>query len=105
MRTTFDTFAINTIKFTSHSGEIRVIGTCQQDNLSYETELRLEQTILNVLINQIQRLNPEVEVTSLLESEALPEGEFHYSLSVCELNNTLPFYNLVEDRTYKQIRA
>lgn len=105
MKSPIELFAVKMIKFNNYSDEFRLIGTYIQNTLSYETEIRLGQSKLNKLINQLQKLNPELEVSDLLQSEILPEGELHYTLDAQMLNNTFPFSALVGDTTYKQIRA
>jgi hypothetical protein len=105
MKTTIELFEINKISFNNYSDEFSLKGIYSKNNLSYETELRLSQSILNQLMNQLQKLNQEVEISELLEIEYLPNGESHYALCTSELINTLPFNSLVTDRAYRQIRA
>lgn len=105
MKSTIETFAIKNIQFSNYSDDIRLMGTYRQNNLSYETELRLEQSRLNRLINQLQKLNPEIFVTDLLESEEILDGEVYYSFDFQNIENTLDFKTLVQDCSYKQIRA
>ncbi len=105
MKTTIELFEINKIRFNNYSDEFSLNGIYRKNNLSYETELRLHQSILNNLINQLQKLNDDVEISDLLEIENLPNGESHYMLCTSELENIVPFGSLVTDRTYRQIRA
>lgn len=105
MKTTFDLFAVKMIKFNNYSDEFRLIGTIIQNTLSYETEIRLAQTTLNILINELQKLNQDLEVSELLQSEILPGGELHFAMDTQSINNTLPLDVLIGDKAYKQIRA
>jgi predicted Zn-dependent protease len=105
MSTSVETFKVKSVRFTNYSDECKLFGSYHQGQLSYETELRINQSILNQLINQLQKINPDVEVSDLLESEPLIDGEFHYYLNASDLNNELYFMDIVEDRSFKQIRA
>lgn len=105
MERTFELFGVKMIKFNNYSEDIRIIGTYFMSNLSYETELRIGQSNLNQLINELQKLNPELEVSETLQTEVLPGGEIYYSINAEEMNNKLAFSALVGDSIYKQIRA
>lgn len=105
MKTMTELFQIEKVKFNNFSDEFSLIGTYSQDNLSYDTELRLHQSSLNHLMNQLQKLNVQVEIGELIESESLPNGEIHFIIDLTELNSVVPFYSIVSNREYKQIRA
>jgi hypothetical protein len=105
MKTMTEIFQIEKVKFNNFSDEYSLIGTYSQDNLSYDTELRLHQSSLNQLMNQLQKLNAHIEIGEMIATESLPNGETHFLIDLTELNNVIPFYSIVSNREYKQIRA
>jgi hypothetical protein len=61
--------------------------------------------MLNVLLNNLQKSNPDLDVQDLIEVESLPNGELNYLLNVEEISNILPAWIIESAKTYKQIRA
>lgn len=105
MENTGKFIALNHITFNSEMEELNIRGTVTNNQLSYESTFRVHSSILNRLINALQKMNPDIEVSALLEVENLPNGEFNYILNTSEIDNYLPAYLFEQQQTFRQIRA
>ena len=99
---------IQTIKFNSLSDWLILNGTVKKGTLSGELLLKVQQSMLNKILNRLQRNNPEVSVNDYLQSHQdinLKDYEFNFeSLE----NKTIPMtvikaLSTVND--YRLIRA
>jgi hypothetical protein len=105
MENVFRSFEVNKICFNNFSDEMSMAGTMFQENLSFETILKLPNSMMNLVINKLQKQNPDSEITSLIETETLPGDEINYSICLSEFNNLLAVSELIETNFFKQIRA
>ncbi len=97
---------IKEITLLTSTNEITLIADMQRDNLSYETTIGLSSTQLNLIINQLQKLNPEFEVSELFLEEQVDYNTSMYSLQGIKLENTLiPMDCFDMNYELKQIRA
>lgn len=97
---------IKEITLLTSTNEITLIADMQRDNLSYETTIGLSSTQLNLIINQLQKLNPEFEVSELFLAEQVDYNTSMYSLHGRALENTLiPMDCFDMNFELKQIRA
>ncbi len=97
---------IKEITLLTSTNEITLIAGMQRDNLSYETKIGLSSTQLNLIINQLQKLNPDFEVAELFVEEQVDYQTSMYSLLGNKLENTLIPMDCFElNYPLKQIRA
>ena len=99
---------IQTIKFNSLSDWLILNGTVKKGTLSGELLLKVQQSMLNKILNRLQRNNPEVSVNDYLQSHQdinLKDYEFNFeSLE----NKTIPMTvikALSKVNDYRLIRA
>lgn len=81
---------VEQVIFESGDPEVNVRGTIKQGFLSYETEIIINSTQLNAIMNQLQRNNPDTNIYDLLESIEL------------DVNTTL-FRGVFQSLTHKNI--
>jgi len=97
---------IKEITLLTSTNEITLIADMQRDNLSYETKIGLSSTQLNLIINQLQKINPDFEVSELFLEEQVDYNTSMYSLEGRMLENTLiPIECFDLNYELKQIRA
>jgi glycyl-tRNA synthetase alpha subunit len=97
--------AVNQLEFSNQSEEVILKGQLINQNLSYQSTFIVGISMLNVLLNNLQKSNPDLDVQDLIEVESLPNGELNYLLNVEEISNILPAWIIESAKTYKQIRA
>jgi hypothetical protein len=96
---------IKGIYFLSSSQEVSIVGTVQQGIFSYPSEIVTDHSGLNLVMNQLQQLNPEKDVYGLLES--LKNGAIqYYELSTTSLNHTrIETAYISSAKPYRELRA
>ncbi|MCF8416717.1 MAG: hypothetical protein K9G40_10775 [Crocinitomicaceae bacterium] len=97
--------AVSQLEFSNQSEEVILKGQLINQNLSYQSTFIVGISMLNVLLNNLQKSNPDLDVQELIEVESLPNGELNYLLNVEEISNILPAWIIESEKTYKQIRA
>ena len=93
------------MEFSNQSEEVILKGQLINQNLSYQSTFIVGISMLNILLNNLQKSNPDLDVQELIEVESLPNGELNYLLNVEEISNILPAWIIESEKTYKQIRA
>jgi hypothetical protein len=97
---------IKEITLLTSTNEITLIADMQRNNLSYETTIGLSSTQLNLIINQLQKINPDFEVADLFLEEQVDYAISMYSLKGSKLENTsIPMECFDVHDQLKQIRA
>jgi len=96
---------IKGIYFLSSSQEVSIVGTIQQGIFSYPSEIITDHSGLNLVMNHLQQLNPEVDVYGLLEN--LHNGATqYYEMSTKSLENTqIETAFLSAAKPYRELRA
>jgi hypothetical protein len=98
--------SIKEITLLTSTNEITLIAEMQRDNLSYETTIGLSSTQLNLIINQLQKINPDFEVSELFLEEHVDYQTSMYSFMASKLENTcIPMACFDVNDELKQIRA
>lgn len=97
--------AVSQLEFSNQSEDVILKGQLINQNLSYQSTFIVGISMLNVLLNNLQKSNPDLDVQDLIEIESLPNGELNYLLNVEEISNILPAWLIESEKTYKQIRA
>jgi hypothetical protein len=96
---------IKGIYFLSSSQEVSIVGTVQQGIFSYPSEIITDHSGLNLVMNHLQQLNPEVDVYGLLEN--LHNGATQYyemstkSLEITQIETAF----LSSAKPYRELRA
>ena len=101
-------FDIQTIKFNSLSDWLILNGTLKQGTLSSEMILKVEQSFLNKILNQLQGENPNISVNDCLKSyQDVHIKDYVFNLETME-NTSIPMEDikrLTSAEEYKFIRA
>lgn len=107
MNAIFDKMEIRYITFETGDTDVLVNALIQQGALSYETQLVMGFSDLNILINKMQqKLNSDIDVSSLFETEKMYNGNLMYSLDVEKrIESTVQLEAMEFNHTIRQIRA
>jgi hypothetical protein len=101
-------FDIQTIKFNSLSDWLILNGTLKQGALSSEMFLKVEQSFLNKILNQLQGENPNTSINDYLKSyQDVNINDYEFDLKTME-NTSIPMEEikwLTSTEEYKFIRA
>jgi hypothetical protein len=97
---------IASLVFTTNDPEVLVKGTVSRGKLSYETELLITQTQLNMVINQLSRQNESFSVDHYLKTEQVDQYEqlFYADFSTL-VDTTIDIASIIKSRQITQIRA
>ena len=74
--------AVSQLEFSNQSEEVILKGQLINQNLSYQSTFIVGISMLNILLNNLQKSNPDLDVQELIEVESLPNGELNYLLNV-----------------------
>lgn len=107
MKAVFDKINIHKITFETGDSDVCVNTTIQQGNLSYDSELVISFSDLNILINKMQKqIGDQIDVSSLFESDKMYNGNLLYNLDVeKKLNTPILLESMVFTHSIRQIRA
>ena len=98
--------AISSLVFTSNDPEVLVKGNVSRGKLSYETELLITQTQLNMVLNQLSKQNESFSVDNYLKSERVDQFEQLYYADFSSVENaTIDIQPIVKAHQIMQIRA
>ena len=107
MKATFDRMNIRQITFETGELDVLVNTTIQQGNLSYDTELIISYTDLNLLINKMQKeVADSIDISSLFETDKMYNGNLMYSLDLeKKINTSIQIEYMEFNHSIRQIRA
>ena len=106
MKNALQTIEINEIMILSSNDEIMIKGTQQREFLSFETQLYINSTQLNKIINELQKLNAEQEVSEMFKSQPSIDGKTMFCFDATELEiSTIEFDVFEQNNKLLQIRA
>lgn len=91
--------------FMSDTTEICIIGKVIQGNLSYLSEFRVDNSLINRILNRIQAQNPEKEIGELLKTEALANGDRYFEMNFDGVKAIIELHELDSMNKCIQIRA
>ena len=98
--------AISSLVFTSNDPEVLIKGNVSRGKLSYETELLISQTQLNMVLNQLSKQNETFAVDNYLKSEQVDQYERLYYADFKTVENaTIDIRPIVKAHEIMQIRA
>lgn len=97
---------VESILFETGDPEVSVKGTITQGFLSYETEIIVNSTQLNEILNQLNRNNDDTDIYELIETVELEDNSVLYSASLQSLANKRIDLMFIENiKSVKEIRA
>jgi hypothetical protein len=102
------TNTINIQEITVYSGkdEICISGRMQQEQFSYDTCSYISSTLLNKIINYLQKINQNQDVCSSFSARIDPEGNQFMWLNSADLEETtIPWELLLHQEKQLRIRA
>jgi len=89
MSTITNNVAVKSVVFTSTDSDVLLKGTIEKGHLSYDTELVITQTQLNVILNSLNRQNEIFAIDDCLSSELIGREETLYYADFGHLPNSL----------------
>ena len=96
---------INMIRINAAADDVLIQGKVSRGMLSYEGSLIIGLSELNRLINLLQKMNPNNEISALFESEELPFGTAYKLDAQCLNYNTVSITELNSFTTNRRICA
>lgn len=106
MRNALETIDIKEIMILSSHDEIMIKGIQHRDYLHFETKLFVNSTQLNKLLNELQKLNEEQEITSMFKSQPGTDGNDVFYFDTTQLStSTVELYKFEPANHLLQIRA
>jgi hypothetical protein len=107
MKTHFDKLNIKKIYFETGESDVTVKAKVISGNLSYDSEIIIDFSDLNLLLNQMQKVvNDEIQLSSLFESEKMYNGNLLYTLEIeKQIEESILIEKLSFNNPIKQIRA
>ena len=107
MNAGFNKMEIERIVFETGDQEVMLTANVVKGNLSYHSQLILNFTDLNGILNRIQnQLDYEIQVSELFDVEKMYDGKLMYTLDISKkLNQTLLIDTIEFNHSVKQIRA
>jgi len=107
MNAGFNKMEIERIVFETGDQEVMLTANVVKGNLSYHSQLILNFTDLNGILNRIQnQLDYEIQVSELFDVEKMYDGKLMYTLDISKkLNQTILIDTIEFNHSVKQIRA
>jgi hypothetical protein len=107
MKSGFNKMEIEQIIFETGDQEVLLNANVVKGNLSYRSQLILNFTDLNLLLNKIQcQIGDNEEVSSLFDIEKMYNGNLLYTLDIeKKLDQTILLDSIEFNHEIKQIRA
>lgn len=100
-----DFFKVDQILFEGGDNEVLLRGTLQEGLLSYETELLVGHSELNLLLNKYIAAYPQHDFENLFQTDLLPDGSLLHSADCSEFDLCFRLNEIQLDRPLVQIRA
>ena len=107
MKAHFDKLNIKKIYFETGESDVTVKAQVLSGNLSYESDIIIDFSDLNLLLNQMQKVvNEEIQLSSLFESEKMYNGNLLYTLEIeKKIADSILIEKLSFNNSVRQIRA
>lgn len=106
MGTFNQTIRIKEIIFLTANNEITLFGTASRDLMTYETQISINSSQLNRIINSLQGKNESHEVAEMFESRSTENGQILFYFDGTALSNSeIELHNFAQNEVLKQIRA
>ena len=97
---------IKDIILLTETNEITLTGRISRNTLQYDTQISIDTTQLNLIINQLQGMNPDQEVSALFVSNRAANGKslFYFDCQVLA-HNSMEVATFSRNQDLLQIRA
>jgi hypothetical protein len=107
MEAKFDKIQIQKITFETGDSDVLVNANIQQGKLSYDSQLIIGYSDLNLLINKMQQLvNDDQDISEMFESEKMYNGNLMYTLDIeKKIDQNMLIEQVHFNNGFKQIRA
>lgn len=106
MNTAQNNITISSLIFTSTDTEVLVKGNVSRDQLTYETELLISQSQLNMVLNQLRKQNDSFSIDQYLQAEQVDQYEqLFYADFSGVINTTIDIQPIMKTHQITQIRA
>lgn len=106
MRNSSELLEIKEIMLLTSNNEITLFGTANRNLMRFETQITIDSTQLNIVINQLQKNNSEIEVSELFQSRSTENGQLLFYLDGIMLHNAfIDLGVLQQNKIIRQIRA
>jgi hypothetical protein len=100
------TIRIKEIIFLTANNEITLFGTASRDLMTYETQISINSSQLNRIINTLQGKNESLQVAEMFESRSTENGQILFYFDGAALSNSeIELQNFAQNEVLKQIRA
>ncbi len=106
MRAVFEKFKINQIMFEEGDSEVLVQATIDQGKSTFDTQLILNFSDLNILLNKMHKLDVDLDLSELFETTKMYDGHLLYTTRQDQLSShPMQFEALEFNHPVRQIRA
>lgn len=107
MKATFDKLEIQKIIFETGDLDVLVMVNITQGNLSYNSQLIISHTDLNILINELQKsAQDDLDFSSMFDCEKMYNGDLLYTLDFEKtFDSAIALGSFSFDHSIRQIRA
>ena len=107
MKALFDKVNVKKISFETGDQDVTVKAQVKKGNLSYDSDIIIDFSDLNLLLNKMQKVvNEEIQLSSLFDSEKMYDGNLLYTLDIeKKLESSILVEMLTFNNHIKQIRA
>jgi hypothetical protein len=106
MRAVFEKLKINQIMFEEGDNEVLVHATIDQGKSTFDTQLLLNFTDLNILLNKMQKLDVDLDLSNLFETTKMYDGHLLYTTRQDQMNlHPIQFDAMEFNHSVRQIRA
>ena len=100
------TIRIKEIIFLTANNEITLFGTTSRDLLTYDTQISINSSQLNRIINTLQSKNESLEISEMFESRSTENGQALFYFDGATLTNSeIEFHTFSQNEVLRQIRA
>lgn len=89
-------FELGTIEFESSYQEVKISGSMHENQLSYPSELIINQKQLNCIINQLYATNENFDLQEKLNSFEYAPGCSIYNIDLSDVDSKLIELSLIE---------
>jgi hypothetical protein len=97
---------VSSIVFTSNDTEVLLKGRVRRGQLSYDTDLVITQTQLNMVMNSLRKQNESMAIDDCLRSEIIGQNETLFYADFGHLTNAkIDIRSIMKVKEIVQIRA
>lgn len=102
----YQTMQLKDIILLTSTNEITLAGKIQRKDLRFDTQLTINTTQLNIVINELQKLNPDTDVSALFEQKiSFGESMMYYLNAECLVNAEIGLDRLILEKNLCLVRA